>query len=124
MGFSSALAFSVRPSVTNRNSTSEMIRLTAGSGAQLVCGNSPATRTTSGRFASGGKSEYQEYKQSTSPLIPLPPRLYGALPGLLKACCLCEFPIYNKTASGIHSDPEKNPITSQPQRTNSLPRDS
>ena len=59
----------------------------------------------------GGKPEYQEYKQSTSPLIPLPPRLYGALPGLLKVCCLCEFPIYNKTAPGIHSDPEKNPIT-------------
>ena len=59
----------------------------------------------------GSKPEYQEYKLSTSPLIPLPPLLYRALPALIKSCFLCEFPIYNKTSPGQQSDPEKNPIT-------------
>ena len=61
----------------------------------------------------GSKEEYREYKkvggtlvhdtqilvpisQSTSPLVPLPPSLYRALPGCLKVCLLCEWPIYNR----------------------------
>lgn len=43
----------------------------------------------------GGNPEYRAYKNRTSPLIPLPPALYGSLPKFLKAMFLFEFPLYN-----------------------------
>ena len=71
----------------------------------------------------GNKEEYREYKkvggrlvmtpilvlisQSTSPLVPLPPSLYRALPGCLKVCLLCEWPIYNR---GVAAEAETTPI--------------
>merc|ERR1712079_901392 len=58
----------------------------------------------------GSKEEYREYKKSTSPLVPLPPSLYRALPGCLKVCLLCERPIYNR---GVAAEAETTPIRSQ-----------
>lgn len=43
----------------------------------------------------GRSPSYLEYKQSTSPLIPLPPSLYKATPGIFQCLCCCEFPLYN-----------------------------
>ena len=56
----------------------------------------------------GGKEDYLEYKNSTSPLLLLPPALYRALPSPLQCFFFCEFPIYNKT---LNTDPEQSPIT-------------
>merc|ERR1719458_1841845 len=39
---------------------------------------------------------YLESKQRTSPLLPLPPPLYKALPNLIQCLFCCEFPFYNK----------------------------
>ncbi|CAH1779485.1 unnamed protein product [Owenia fusiformis] len=39
--------------------------------------------------------DYLEYKQATSPLIPLPPSLYKKLNYGLKCFVCCEFPLYN-----------------------------
>jgi len=66
----------------------------------------------------GDKEEYLEYKSSTSPLLLLPPSLYRALPSPIQCFCLCEFPIYNKKTN---RDPERNPITSQPQAEQETP---
>lgn len=38
--------------------------------------------------------KYQQYKDSTSPLIPLPPSMYKEIPKIIKLIC-CEFPLYN-----------------------------
>jgi steroid 5-alpha reductase family enzyme len=48
------------------------------------------------RFASN--PEYVAWRAQTSPLIPLPPVLYRALPRLLKLLVLCELPLYAKGA--------------------------
>ncbi|KAL3640731.1 hypothetical protein CASFOL_015699 [Castilleja foliolosa] len=40
-------------------------------------------------------SAYRQYKKTTSPLILLPPALYGNLPTWFKSVFLFEFPIYN-----------------------------
>ncbi|XP_024394765.1 uncharacterized protein [Physcomitrium patens] len=45
----------------------------------------------------GSNPEYRAYKHRTSPLIPLPPTLYGSLSKTLKTVFLFEFPLYNKT---------------------------
>ncbi|CAG7719055.1 unnamed protein product [Allacma fusca] len=42
---------------------------------------------------------YQEYKDSVSPLVPLPTSLYRALPSFMKQSILCDFPFYNKKKS-------------------------
>lgn len=42
----------------------------------------------------GTDSNYKEYKRSVSPLIPLPPALYRAIPSCLKVSLFCDFPFY------------------------------
>ncbi|XP_020105104.1 uncharacterized protein LOC109721744 isoform X2 [Ananas comosus] len=40
--------------------------------------------------------EYRIYKNTTSPLVPLPPVMYGNLPSWFKVAFLFEFPLYNR----------------------------
>lgn len=44
----------------------------------------------------GNITAYSVYKRTTSPLIPLPPVVYGKLPSWLKATFLFEFPLYSR----------------------------
>jgi len=44
-------------------------------------------------------SEYLEYKRKTSPLIPLPTTLYGALPNFIRILFFFEFPFYDFDAT-------------------------
>jgi hypothetical protein len=53
----------------------------------------------------GGQPAYATYINSTSPLIPLPRRLYARLPRGVKVALFCEYPLY-RTANG----PEIGPI--------------
>ena len=41
------------------------------------------------------KEDYLTYKATTSPLIPLPPAYFGAIPAPLKCLFCCECPFYN-----------------------------
>lgn len=52
--------------------------------------------------------EYLQYKNRTSPLVPLPPPCYGCLPRAFKCLCCCEFPLYN------YLDPEDERISIKP----------
>ncbi|KAL3639397.1 hypothetical protein CASFOL_017304 [Castilleja foliolosa] len=45
----------------------------------------------------GNVSTYRHYKETTSPLILLPPALYGKLPKWFKSVVLFEFPIYSRS---------------------------
>ncbi|MCD7452760.1 hypothetical protein HAX54_018062 [Datura stramonium] len=44
----------------------------------------------------GNVAAYRAYKRKTSPLILLPPGVYGSLPQWLKAILLFEFPLYSR----------------------------
>ncbi|CAM8971571.1 unnamed protein product [Rhodiola kirilowii] len=44
----------------------------------------------------GNVAGYRQYKSKTSPLIPLPPFVYGKLPSWLKATFFFEFPLYSR----------------------------
>ena len=52
------------------------------------------------------KPEYLTYKDTTSPLIPLPRSCFGKLPSAFKCLFCCEFPFYNH----LDQDPERSPI--------------
>ncbi|KAL1823598.1 hypothetical protein ACET3Z_010376 [Daucus carota] len=45
----------------------------------------------------GNVDAYRMYKETTSPLIPLPPVVYGKLPSWIKKVFLFKFPLYSKT---------------------------
>jgi steroid 5-alpha reductase family enzyme len=66
----------------------------------------------------GNVDGYRVYKQRTSPLIPLPPPIYGKLPAWFKSVFLLEFPLYSRnfpqqeqnwcrTSSGKSNDSSK-----------------
>ncbi|XP_058227510.1 uncharacterized protein LOC131335962 isoform X2 [Rhododendron vialii] len=44
----------------------------------------------------GNVPAYRAYKSTTSPLIPLPPVIYGSLPSWFKKAFLLEFPFYSR----------------------------
>jgi len=48
----------------------------------------------------GGLTEYREYKRKTSPLVLLPPTVYGKLPERFKQVFLLEFPFYSRKLYG------------------------
>jgi len=63
------------------------------------------------------KEGYLEFKEKTSPLVPLPPSLYRILPAFIKCFFCCEFPLYNYLDEEGERTPIKSqsvPVTSQP----------
>uniref|UniRef100_A0A0D6R5Z2 Uncharacterized protein n=2 Tax=Araucaria cunninghamii TaxID=56994 RepID=A0A0D6R5Z2_ARACU len=47
----------------------------------------------------GGLVEYRYYKRMTSPLVLVPPAIYGKLPTVFKQIFLLEFPLYSRNLS-------------------------
>ena len=45
----------------------------------------------------GESAEYRDYRTRTSPLIPMPPAVYAALPSVVKTCLFFEWPLYRRT---------------------------
>jgi hypothetical protein len=48
---------------------------------------------------------YKAYKNSVSPLIPMPSKVYRSFPKLLKAVLFCEFPMYSRQTYEGMSNP-------------------
>lgn len=49
----------------------------------------------------GNEAWYRDYRQSTSPIVPLPPALYRALPLGFKRVFLLELPLYERGLPGL-----------------------
>eukprot|EP00252_Welwitschia_mirabilis_P002255 TRINITY_DN1216_c0_g1_i3.p1 TRINITY_DN1216_c0_g1~~TRINITY_DN1216_c0_g1_i3.p1 ORF type:complete len:192 (+),score=21.61 TRINITY_DN1216_c0_g1_i3:458-1033(+) len=64
----------------------------------FVSGMPILERSADKRF--GNSAEYREYKRHTSPLVLLPPALYGKLPQWLKQIFLFEWPLYSRDLFG------------------------
>ncbi|KAA0157014.1 hypothetical protein FNF29_00366 [Cafeteria roenbergensis] len=48
--------------------------------------------------------EYASYRDRTSPIVPVPPACYGALPRVVKQVFCCEFPMYELPADAVTDD--------------------
>ncbi|KAL0917335.1 hypothetical protein M5K25_012390 [Dendrobium thyrsiflorum] len=64
----------------------------------LVTGISILEASADKRFSA--VKEYKVYKSTTSPLVPLPPAIYGSLPSWFRVTFLFEFPLYSR---GLHN---------------------
>ena len=69
----------------------------------------------------GHTEEYRMYKQSTSPIVPLPPRLYAVIPNFIRTALLCEFyPLQDQNKENAPNkplSPQKRDLRGLPERT-------
>lgn len=56
----------------------------------------------------GKNPKYIEYKNMTSPLVPLPTSLYAAMPSFFKCLCCFEYPLYSRALHKARD--EKSPL--------------
>lgn len=68
----------------------------------FISGVPPAEDRYDSRF--GLDPSYLEYKQCTSPLILMPPSIYGKLPDVIKTVFFLEFPMYSRKLHEIRND--------------------
>ncbi|XP_055341705.1 uncharacterized protein LOC129590476 [Paramacrobiotus metropolitanus] len=75
----------------------------AVSGAILFLSGMPP-QEQSAHLRYGHDEDYQDYKYSTSPLVPMPPELYVKFPRFVQMCCLFELPLYDFLAKKPKTD--------------------